>query len=173
MSNSSVTTPLPFEQHLLEPRHFDAVREIYFHESAVPFLSHDVMSAEEFANVLREYAERRTFRVFESGAEVVGFLNVTRGTGRTRHVTQLGPFAIKATVQGTGVGHTIMEALVEELRQEGVRRVELVAEVDNPRAIRFYQRHGFEIEGTMRAACRRAYEQHDTDSYLMSLLVDK
>jgi len=62
---------------------------------------------------------------------------------------------------------------IEEIvaRARGVRRLELLVEVDNPRAIRFYERHGFVKEGVLRGAVRRANQQHDVDEIAMARLL--
>jgi len=158
-------------QRLLHPDDAAAVHAIYMDETVIPYLTVDPMPRPEFAAMLNDYIAAGTFRVFERRREIVGFANVTRFIGRSKHVAQLGPLAVKASHQGSGVAHTIFTMLLDDLRADGVRRVELTVEVDNPRAIRFYQRQGMAIEGTLRGAYRRAHEDRDIDSYMMALLL--
>jgi len=61
--------------------------------------------------------------------------------------------------------------VLTRLRAEGVRRLELMLEADNPRALRFYEKQGFEFEGRLRAAYRRSHEDHDVDELLMARLL--
>lgn len=42
-----------------------------------------------------------------------------------------------------GSGHTLLDALADEMKRTGKRVVRLHVEADNDRAIRFYNRHGF------------------------------
>ena len=46
--------------------------------------------------------------------------------------------------------------ILRKLAADGVRRIELFAEADNLRALRFYEKHGFAREGVFRGAFRRA-----------------
>lgn len=77
-----------------------------------------------------------------------------------------------------GVGSLVLMAreMVEDalarLRAAGVKRVELFVETDNARAIRFYKRLGFEIEGTLRDFYKRASDAHYVDEHIMALLFE-
>ena len=51
------------------------------------------------------------------------------------------------------------------------RRVELYAEADNPRALRFYAKLGFVHEGTLRQFYKRAHQAHYVDEWVMGLLL--
>ena len=169
--SNSPQGPVRLVQRPLAAADYPAIYAIYMHESAIPYLTVDPMPEREFATLLRDYETAGTFRVFERDGEIVGFANVTRFIGRARHVVLLGPLAVKASHQGSGVAQAMFDLLLEELRRAGVRRVELTVEVDNPRAIRFYQQQGLQIEGTLRGAYRRAHEDHDIDSYMMAKLL--
>jgi putative acetyltransferase len=69
---------------------------------------------------------------------------------RVRHVRTLG-MAVHPELQGRGVGHALMRALVDHAdRWLGLGRVELELYVDNARARALYERHGFVLEGTWR-----------------------
>ncbi len=70
---------------------------------------------------------------------------------RRQHALALG-ISVAKPAQGRGVGTALMEALIDYAdRWAGVLRIELTVWVDNERAIRFYQRFGFETEGRLRA----------------------
>ena len=60
---------------------------------------------------------------------------------------------------------------IECLRQDGVSRVELLVEADNPRALAFYRKLGFEQEGRLRAAYKRAHQAEYVDEILMARLL--
>jgi len=65
-----------------------------------------------------------------------------------------------------------MENVIATLKANGVRRIELMVERDNPRAIAFYEKLGFQHEGTLRKAYKRAADDHYTDECMMALLLD-
>jgi GNAT superfamily N-acetyltransferase len=49
--------------------------------------------------------------------------------------------------QGTGVAAALMDWVIDEARRRGVAELYLSVFEDNPRAQRFYARHGFEPVG--------------------------
>jgi L-phenylalanine/L-methionine N-acetyltransferase len=69
----------------------------------------------------------------------------------TVKLTQQG-IAIDAAWQGQGVGQRLMSAALHWADNwAGILRIELTVLSSNERAIALYERHGFVVEGTMRA----------------------
>ncbi|NMC68621.1 MAG: GNAT family N-acetyltransferase [Myxococcales bacterium] len=66
------------------------------------------------------------------------------GTGRLAADGRIGRMAVLAEWRGRGVGGAILERLVAAARQRGLEEVVAGAQV---RAIGFYERHGFRVEG--------------------------
>jgi L-phenylalanine/L-methionine N-acetyltransferase len=83
--------------------------------------------------------------------KVVGLASLHWGTRpRTRHMASLGMFVHDA-YQGRGIGTLLMEALIDAAdRWLGLVRVELEVYPDNERAVRLYERFGFQVEGRKR-----------------------
>ena len=74
---------------------------------------------------------------------------------RRRHAMGLGVTVAKAS-QGRGVGQALLAALLDYADNWAqVLRVELTVFSDNERAIRLYERHGFEHEGRHKAYALR------------------
>lgn len=74
---------------------------------------------------------------------------------RRRHVMSLG-ITVARSAQGQGVGQALMTALLDYADNWAqILRVELTVFHDNARAIRLYERHGFQHEGRMRADALR------------------
>ncbi|RZJ12411.1 MAG: GNAT family N-acetyltransferase [Rubrivivax sp.] len=70
---------------------------------------------------------------------------------RRRHAMGLGITVAKAH-QGQGVGQALLAALLDYADNWAqVLRIELTVYHDNERAIRLYERHGFEHEGRLKA----------------------
>lgn len=92
---------------------------------------------------------------------VVGLIGLTRHEGRRSHVGDLGMF-VHDDFQGRGVGKQLLAACIE-LADDwlGLERLELTVFVDNAAAIRLYETHGFQLEGTHRAYARRQGEYVD------------
>jgi len=82
---------------------------------------------------------------------VVGWCDINPKTHETlRHSGVLG-MGVAASHRGLGVGSALLGATLAASAAKGLRRVELVVRADNAAAIRLYQRHGFELEGRLRA----------------------
>jgi len=87
---------------------------------------------------------------------------------RLRHSAMLG-IAVARAWQGRGVGSELMRRLLDLADNWlGLLRVELSVYTDNARAIAMYRRHGFEMEGTLRAFGLR-HGRYD-DVYTMARL---
>jgi putative acetyltransferase len=70
---------------------------------------------------------------------------------RRRHAMMLGITVAKAS-QGQGVGQALLAGLLDYADNWAqILRIELTVYHDNARAIRLYERHGFELEGRLRA----------------------
>jgi len=74
---------------------------------------------------------------------------------RRRHVMMLG-ITVARAAQGQGIGDALMTALLDYADNWAqILRIELTVFHDNARAIRLYERHGFEHEGRLRADALR------------------
>jgi ribosomal protein S18 acetylase RimI-like enzyme len=162
---------LPVLNRLATLDDLEAVHAIYMHEEIVPYLGHDPMPLAEFREVMAELVDSRSFHVVEQAGQVRGFYRLSRHAGRARHGAYLGTFAVAPSARGTGLAAAIIDHVVARLRAEGVRRLELMLEADNPRALRFYVKQGFEFEGRLRGAYRRSHEDRDVDELLMARLL--
>ena len=149
----------------------DAVQAIYMHARVVPYLGHDPMPRSGFEAVFAALVANGGFHVVEADGRIVGFYRVTRHEGRARHVAYFGTFAVTPEAHGGGIARAIVDTVIARLRADGVMRIELMLEADNPRAFAFYRKLGFELEGTMRAAYKRAGEDRYVDEWLMALLM--
>jgi len=60
------------------------------------------------------------------------------------------------TINGRGVGEPLLAAVVSRARELGCRRLWLVTTNDNTRALRFYQRQGWDLAALHRASVTAA-----------------
>ena len=149
----------------------DAVYSIYMHEDVVPYLGYDPMPRTDFVAVMEQLVGSRTFFVVEREGRIQGFYRTVRQEGRARHVASLGPLAVAPEARGSGLARSMLETAIARLHAEGVVRVELMLEADNPRALKFYRKLGFELEGTLRCAYKRSSDPHYMDELLMAKLL--
>lgn len=151
---------------------FDAIYKIYHQETVIHYLSYDPMSPDEFRNIFEaEVAFGRWF-VYEFHGSVIGMLKANKMEGRTSHVAQVGSLALHEEFSGRGLATEMMRDLIEELKSNGIKRIQLIVESDNSRAIAFYQRLGFEKEGTLRKFYKRSCQDFYVDDYMMSLIIN-
>jgi ribosomal protein S18 acetylase RimI-like enzyme len=73
------------------------------------------------------------YRLFRADAQGYGFVD-----GQTPELT----IAVVPSRRGRGLGKELLEALLEQAREDGYPAVSLSVEPDNP-ALHLYERHGF------------------------------
>jgi len=108
--------------------------------------------------------------VAERGGEVLGNAGLQSPSAslRRRHAADLG-LVVAPQAQGQGIGSALMDALLDYAdRWAMLLRIELTVYADNARAIALYRRHGFEVEGTLRAYALR--DGHFVDVLAMARL---
>lgn len=89
------------------------------------------------------------------GGEVVGCCVVCYAisTSRGSLVAKLDDVNVRPGLEGQGVGSAMLGVLKDELRRAGVTRIDTATHFDNPRARRFYERHGFASLREERMSC--------------------
>jgi len=163
--------PTPLLRRAATPDDLVAVHAIYMHPEVVPYLGIDPVPLNEFKPVFDALLASNAFFVAPCDGCVHGFYRVNRQEGRARHVATLQTLAIAPAAKGSGLAPAMIEEALDCMRMDGIVRVELMLEVDNPRALAFYRKLGFEQEGVLRAAYKRSHESHYVDEILMSRLL--
>ncbi|MHC9059915.1 GNAT family N-acetyltransferase [Pantoea sp. y20] len=80
---------------------------------------------------------------------------------RTRHSISFG-ISVDPAFGGRGIGEKLIRHAIDyAFNWLGIMRIELEVFHDNERALRLYQKLGFEREGVKRKACLRDGEYHD------------
>lgn len=157
---------------LATPQDIDTVFALYMHEKVVPYLGYDPMPLEDFRAIYQELVDGRCFHIYERDGKVAGFYRATRYPGRVRHVASLGTLAVDPALHGQGVALAMVTGAIDTLISAGVKRIELIVESDNAPALRFYEKLGFQREGTLRKFYKRAADAQAIDDHMMALLVD-
>lgn len=112
-----------------------------------------LVTPEEAANISLEQARKimgfgGSRGVFENQT-LIGFCGYRPQTlSRTKHRAELGPFYITTKFHGSGAADALMNGVISEARQAEITQLELFADTENHRAIRFYIRHGFKVVAT-------------------------
>ena len=150
----------------------EAVYAIYMDESVIPYLGYDPICIEDFTSIYRELVATNEFFLYEKDNELAGFYFVSRHPGRANHVAYMGTLAVSPKFHGEGIADEMLTEALEKLIESGVKRIEIIVEVDNLRAISFYKKLGFEVEGTLKKFYKRSHESHYIDDYIMALLFE-
>ncbi len=90
--------------------------------------------------------------VARSNQKIIGEIHsYALGPKGFAHVLSELTIAVDPEFQGSGVGKSIFLELLRVVRQNrpDILRIELIARESNEKALRFYQKIGFEIEGRM------------------------
>lgn len=146
---------------------FDKAYPIYMDKSVNPYMSFPQMSKEEFFLVFQNIVNE--LLVHEENGDIITLVGVTRLPYRSSHVAYIHKLAINPAFQNKGVGTVLFKNLISDLRNNGVRRIELKVESDNHNAIKFYKKIGFQIEGTLKGYFNR--EGEIVDEHLMGILI--
>ncbi len=89
---------------------------------------------------------RDGFLLAEEDSRVVGFIAGVSNAPQNARILMLG---VLAPYQRRGIGHTLMDAFLQQCALRAMRTVELEVRVSNANAIQFYKRYGFQIAGTL------------------------
>ena len=150
---------------------FDSVYDIYMNDSVNPFMSWEKVSKQDFEVCFDDLLSRDEFLAFEEDGNLLGLVTVIRGKWRKKHVASLGSLAVSPSHQNKGVGRRMMSLLIDRLRDEGIRRLELTVDSDNLAAIHLYRKLGFQQEGILREYFKRVGHPEAIDDYVMSKLL--
>ena len=103
--------------------------------------------------------------VAEIDGRAVGWAKITHPTPMpsSRHVWHVTGLAVDPDFEGRGAGRALMEALIDEARARGGRRLTLRVFAPNERAQRLYERLGFEREGVLRGEFRVGDDEYVDD----------
>jgi len=94
----------------------------------------------------RQGPERQVF-VAEISGRVAGMCSIQTliSTAEGGLVGQVEDVIVRDGYRGNGMGNALMDAVDNWAREKGLTRLQLLAERDNARALKFYQSRGWEI----------------------------
>jgi ribosomal protein S18 acetylase RimI-like enzyme len=100
-----------------------------------------LLLADDAEQLVLDYYQTGDLYAFELDSEVVGTVLVT-GTGPTREFKSV---AVAEQRQGQGIGQRIVRQAIDEMRESGVKRLELMTGNCGVGQIAFYQKVGFRL----------------------------
>jgi RimJ/RimL family protein N-acetyltransferase len=128
-------------------------------------------TVEQQSQIFEHWAKTEAGVMFvcEEGKKLIGFVAGRRGVGRRQaHSIYIAMGVLQAWV-GRGIRRSLLQALEEWARSKGLHRLELIVNYNNERAIRLYEKFGFEKEGVKRDALW--IDGHYIDAFYMAKLI--
>ena len=150
-----------------QEKDFDQVYTILMHEEVNRFMNYPVLEKSAFREIWLDIFTR--LNLWKEGEEILGLAVITKGTYRIKHIAYIDKLAIKQSFRSKGLGTVFFNQIIESLAQEGVIKIELGVETDNQRAINFYKKLGFEIEGLRKKLLNR--DGQFIDNYFMAKML--
>src|SRR4030095_1753453 len=125
---------------------FDFVYELYMHPEVNKYLLYEPMPEKEFTPVFDDLLQKEVIYIFENNGSAAGMFKLIPYTYRASHVVYLGGLAIHPSRSGKGLGSIMMKEILDYAKEKGMLRIELSAAVINEKAIRLYEKAGFQKE---------------------------
>lgn len=151
---------------------FEQLYKIYMEPNINRFLNFEIMNKLQFQNIFDELIHSGQLYIYEYKNQVVATAIAIRHKRRTQHSVTISTLATHPEFQGQGIGSRFMKELINTLKNEGIKRIDLYAEADNPIALNFYEKLGFQHEGTLKKYFKRNNEDSYVDEYIMALIFD-
>jgi len=103
------------------------------------------------------------FWVAERLHKIIGFIVGVKTTSETARILML---AVTEKQRRQKIGTTLLNNFLKEAFIQNIKHVELEVRTDNKQAIKFYQKHGFEI-----AEIISKFYQNEDDAYIMRRVI--
>jgi L-phenylalanine/L-methionine N-acetyltransferase len=157
---------------LITAKDFDFIYSLYFHPAVNPFLLYEMMDVDSFKPIFKDLLKKKIVFVFEDKGEKVGMFKLFAQTYRSSHIGYLGGVAIHPDFGGKGYGVMMLNEVLTYAKTCGFLRIELSTATINDKAIRLYEKIGFQKEGVLRKYCYLKSENRFLDEMMMAYLYE-
>jgi putative acetyltransferase len=144
--------------------------KLYMHPQVNAWLLYEPMSPEEFEPVFKDLLVKKILYIYEKEGSPAGMFKLVPQTHRNEHIVYLGGLAIDPVVGGKGQGYIMLQEILAYAGKKGFLRMELSVATTNERAIRMYERAGFQKEGVLRKFTYLKKEDRWLDEFMMAYL---
>lgn len=164
---------MDYQYQTLGPEHAERWHNMRL-DGARQFPTGFLVTPEEVARVsldaTKKILSNGTVRAVFVGGNLVGFCGFRPQTlTRIKHRAEIGPFFVGPEYQGKGAAGFLMDHVIAEARDLGLMQLELFVDIENGRAIRFYERQGFQRHGVHPGDVFMDGELRDSFLYCMRL----
>ncbi|MBX7146228.1 MAG: GNAT family N-acetyltransferase [Alphaproteobacteria bacterium] len=151
---------------------FNQLYLIYMDKAINRFLNFEILDKEKFQPIFLELMASGQLYVYEYEQQIIATCIVIRQPRRAHHVASLSTLATHPNFQGKGIGTQFLQELINTLKNDGIKRIDLCAEADNSIALSFYKKIGFKLEGVLKKYFIRENESQYIDEHIMALILD-
>jgi len=150
---------MTFEYRILTPDEADAWQALRLkavREFPMGFLITETEAAASGPDRCRTILSHGKQRGVFDGTTLIGVCGYCPGElERIRHRAEIGPFYVDGAYHGTGAADCLMKGVIgEALSSDTLEWLDLYVDIENHRAIRFYERLGFQKQFTFPDGCR-------------------
>ncbi len=149
---------------------FDFIYSLYFHPNINPYLLYEMMDSGSFEPIYADLLSKEIVFIFENEGNKVGMFKLYGHAYRASHIGYLGGVAVHPDYAGKGFGTTMLREILAFGRKKGFLRIELSAATVNDKAIKLYEKVGFEKEGVLRNYTFLKSENRFLDEVMMAYL---
>lgn len=149
---------------------FNYLYDLYMHPQVNPFLLYEIMDAGSFKPIFDELLGKEVKYIFETEGKAVGMFKLVPLLHRNSHIAYLGGVAIDPAFAGKGYGLAMLKQAIDYAKANGFLRVELSVATGNEKAIRLYEKVGFEKEGVFKKFSYLKSENRYVDEAFMAWL---
>jgi RimJ/RimL family protein N-acetyltransferase len=146
------------------------IYHLYMHPAVNPFLLYEPMDGKAFEPIFDDLLSKEIIYIYEDKGKPAGMFKLLPLTHRTTHIVYLGGLAIEPSLAGQGLGKQMLSEIIELCKAKGFLRIELSTATINERAIRLYEKAGFQKEGVLRNYTWLKSEDRFLDEVMMSYL---
>jgi L-phenylalanine/L-methionine N-acetyltransferase len=155
-----------------EPRDFDFIYALHSDPQVNRFLFYEIMSAGEFSVIFDDLLKEGILYVYEEEGVLTGMFKLSPKTHRAAHIISLGGVAIHPSFSGKGCGQRMLNEILLIGKERGFVRMDLGVSSINSKAIRLYEKAGFQREGFLKKFIYLKNENLFLDDILMAYLYE-
>ena len=148
----------------------DFIYYLYMHPQVNPWLLYEPMDQQEFLPIYNDLLSKKIIYIFNEDSADRGMFKFIHQQHRNAQTVYLGGVAIDPLSAGKGYALKMMEEIIDLGRMAGIKRIELSTALINEKAIRLYEKVGFEKEGVLRKYTWLKNEDRYIDEVMMSYL---
>jgi putative acetyltransferase len=148
----------------------DFIYRLYMHPQVNPWLLYEQMDQQAFLPVYNELLSKNIIYIFNEDGADRGMFKFIQQQHRNAHTAYLGGVAIDPLFARQGYAVKMMEEIIDLGRMTGIKRIELSTAMINEKAIRLYEKVGFEKEGVLKKYTWLKSENRYLDELMMSYI---